>query len=337
MGRFIARRLLLQIFVLLGLSILTFVLMFMVPGDPAASVVVWSAGGVSQEAVQAFREMWGLDKPLHEQYLHYMGNLLHGDLGTSMVSNRSIAKDLRLFFPATFELAFVSTVFALMVGIPAGIAAALFKNSFIDHVTRVISLAGVSMPIFWLAVMGIYFFFFKWDLLPSSQRIDIGLSPPPTVTGLYTIDALLDGDLHTFKSAINHLIMPSAILALSAVALIARVTRASMLEVLRQDYIRTARAKGLRERTVILRHALRNALIPTITATGLMIGGLLSGTVLTETIFAWPGIGRYAVNAIFYLDRPAVMGVTLLIGIVYSLVNLTVDIIVAYLDPRIQY
>jgi len=317
--------------------VLTFVLMFLVPGDPAASVVVWSAGGVSQEAYQAFREMWGLDKPLHEQYLHYMGNLLRGDLGKSMVSNGLIAKDLAVFFPATVELAVVSTFFALLVGIPAGIAAALRRNSLVDHMTRVISLVGVSMPIFWLAVMGIYFFFFKWGLLPSSQRIAISLTPPPTVTGLYTVDALLDGDLVAFKSALNHLIMPSAVLALSAVALIARVTRSSMLEVLRQDYIRTAHAKGLRPRAVVLRHALRNALIPTTTATGLMIGGLLSGAVLTETIFAWPGIGRYAVNAIFYMDRPAVMGVTLLIGVVYSLVNLTVDILVAFLDPRIEY
>lgn len=337
MARFVARRLFLQTFVLLGLSVLTFVLMFLVPGDPAASVVVWSAGGVSQEAYQAFREMWGLDKPLHEQYLHYMGNLLRGDLGKSMVSNGLIAKDLAVFFPATVELAVVSTFFALLVGIPAGIAAALRRNSLVDHVTRVISLVGVSMPIFWLAVMGIYFFFFKWGLLPSSQRIAISLTPPPTVTGLYTVDALLDGDLVAFKSALNHLIMPSAVLALSAVALIARVTRSSMLEVLRQDYIRTAHAKGLRPRAVVLRHALRNALIPTTTATGLMIGGLLSGAVLTETIFAWPGIGRYAVNAIFYMDRPAVMGVTLLIGVVYSLVNLTVDILVASLDPRIEY
>ncbi|MCZ7541029.1 MAG: ABC transporter permease [Anaerolineae bacterium] len=337
MARFVARRLFLQTFVLLGLSVLTFVLMFLVPGDPAASVVVWSAGGVSQEAYQAFREMWGLDKPLHEQYLHYMGNLLRGDLGKSMVSNGLIAKDLSVFFPATVELAVVSTFFALLVGIPAGIAAALRRNSLVDHVTRVISLVGVSMPIFWLAVMGIYFFFFKWGLLPSSQRIAISLTPPPTVTGLYTVDALLDGDLVAFKSALNHLIMPSAVLALSAVALIARVTRSSMLEVLRQDYIRTAHAKGLRPRAVVLRHALRNALIPTTTATGLMIGGLLSGAVLTETIFAWPGIGRYAVNAIFYMDRPAVMGVTLLIGVVYSLVNLTVDILVASLDPRIEY
>lgn len=337
MARFVARRLFLQTFVLLGLSVLTFVLMFLVPGDPAASVVVWSAGGVSQEAYQAFREMWGLDKPLHEQYLHYMGNLLRGDLGKSMVSNGLIAKDLSVFFPATVELAVVSTFFALLVGIPAGIAAALRRNSLVDHMTRVISLVGVSMPIFWLAVMGIYFFFFKWGLLPSSQRIAISLTPPPTVTGLYTVDALLDGDLVAFKSALNHLIMPSAVLALSAVALIARVTRSSMLEVLRQDYIRTAHAKGLRPRAVVLRHALRNALIPTTTATGLMIGGLLSGAVLTETIFAWPGIGRYAVNAIFYMDRPAVMGVTLLIGVVYSLVNLTVDILVAFLDPRIEY
>lgn len=337
MSRFIARRLFLQTFVLLGLSVLTFVLMFLVPGDPAASVVVWSAGGVSQEAYQAFREMWGLDKPLHEQYLHYMGNLLRGDLGKSMVSNGPIARDLAAFFPATVELAIVSTLFALVVGIPAGIAAALYRNSLVDHVTRVISLLGVSMPIFWLAVMGIYFFFFKWKILPSSQRIAISLTPPPTVTGLYTVDALLDGDLVAFKSALNHLIMPSAVLALSAVALIARVTRASMLEVLRQDYIRTAHAKGLRPRTVVVRHALRNALIPTTTAAGLMIGGLLSGAVLTETIFAWPGIGRYAVNAIFYMDRPVVMGVTLLIGVVYSLVNLTVDIVVAFLDPRVEY
>ncbi|MCE7988601.1 MAG: ABC transporter permease [Caldilinea sp. CFX5] len=337
MGRFILRRLLLQLFVLWGLSLFTFLLMFQLPGDPAAALAVNSGAALSKKTIEEFRARWGFDKPFHEQYLAYMGNVLRGDLGLSLATNRKIADELRVFFPATVELSLAAAVLALLFGVPAGILSAVRRNSWIDHATRLVSLLGVSMPIFWLAILCLYLFYYQLQWLPSSQRIPLTMSAPPFVTGLYLVDALLVGNLALFRAALHHLILPAAMLAFSAVGWIARITRASMLEVLGADYIRTARAKGLARWAVLIRHALKNAMIPTITALGLLIGSLLSGAVLTETIFAWPGIGRFAVQSIFFLDRPVVMAVTLLIGVVYSFVNLGVDILVAYLDPRVSY
>lgn len=336
MLKFIVRRLLLQIFVLFGLTILTFLLMFGLPGDPAAQLAV-SSGSLDAETVAAFRELWGLDQPLHIQYLNYLGNLLQGDFGNSMATKRDILGELAIFFPATIELSITAAIMALLMGIPAGIASAIRRNSLVDQIVRVLSLFGVSMPIFWLAILGLYLFYFTLGILPSSQRMTLTMDLPPFVTGFFLIDTLLIGDFQGFLSVVHHLILPSFMLAFSAVGWVARIMRASMLEVLGQDYIRTARAKGLTEKVTLYIHALRNALIPTTTAIGLMIGALLSGAVLTETIFSWPGIGRFMVQSIFFLDRPVVMAITLLIGVVYSFTNLIVDILVAYLDPRIQY
>jgi peptide/nickel transport system permease protein len=337
MASFILRRLMLQIFVLFGLSLLTFVLMFYLPGDPAASLAVSSGSALSRDTVEMFRERWGLDRPFHEQYLTYVGNILRGNLGMSLATNRPIVDELRMFFPATLELALAACLIAFVAGVPAGIMSAVWRNSWIDHTVRVISLFGVSMPIFWVAILCLYLFYFQLGWFPAAQRIGLTMSPPPTVTGLYTVDSIFAGDWQLLRVSLHHLILPSALLAFSAVGLIARITRGSMLEVLSTDYVRTARAKGLPQAAVLFRHALRNAMIPTMTALGLLIGSLLSGAVLTETIFAWPGIGRFAVQSIFALDRPVVIAVTLLIGVVYSFVNLGVDIIVAYLDPRVTY
>ena len=334
---FVARRLVLQLFVLVGLTLLTFFLVFLLPGDPAAGITTLSTGGASNpETIAAFRTFWGLDEPLHIQYATYMRNLLRGDLGVSMVSNRPIVNELVSFFPATLELAGCAGLLAILLGIPAGIVAALRHNALPDQFVRVVTLFGTSMPIFWVAILALYAFFFTLGWFPSSQRLDFTLDAPPLRTGLYLVDSLIAGDLIAFRSALHHLVLPAAILAFSAVAMIARIIRSSLLEVLSQDYIRTARTKGLPESTVVIRHALKNAIIPSLNAIGLMIGALLSGAVLTETIFSWPGIGRFAVQSILYLDRPAVMGITLLIGVVYSVINLSVDLIMFKLDPRIR-
>ena len=334
--RYIIRRLLLQVFVLVGVSSLTFFMMIVMPGDPA-TILLETTGSVSTEAVDKFRERWGFDKPVHMQYITFMGNLLRGDFGESFVTRREIRTELTSFLPATAELSIVAFIMAVIMAIPAGILAAVKRNGLPDHIVRVVSLFGTSMPIFWFAIILLLFFFYYLGWVPSSQRIGITLDVPETVTGFYTIDTLIAGDLRGFVSSLHHLALPAFVLAFSVVGLLARVTRTSMLEVLGEDYIRMARAKGLHNNVVIYRHALRNAMIPTVTILGLLVGGLLSGAVLTETIFAWPGLGRFAVQSIFFLDRAAVTSVALIIGIVYSSANLVVDVIVAIIDPRITY
>jgi len=226
---------------------------------------------------------------------------------------------------------------AVLTGIPLGIISATHRDRPLDHASRVFSLAGVSMPIFWLGLILLYLFYFVIPIFPSGGRLDIGTSPPPTLTGLYTIDSLLAGDLETFGEAVWHLILPAITLSFASLAIITRMMRSSMLEVLNQDYIRTARSKGLTERTVNFRHAMKNAMIPTMTIIGLSFGALLSGTVLTEIIFRWPGLGRFSVQAILYLDHAAIMGFVLLIAVIYVFANLIVDLLYSFFDPRIRY
>ena len=327
---------LLQVFVLVGVSSLTFFMMIVMPGDPS-TILMDTTGGISNDAVEKFRERWGFDKPAYMQYITFMGNLVRGDFGESFVTRKEIRTELASFLPATAELSAVAFLMAVIMAIPAGILAAVKRNALPDHVVRIVSLFGTSMPIFWFAIIMLLVFFFYFGWVPSSQRIGITLDVPQTVTGFYTIDTLVAGDLRGFVSALHHLALPAFVLAFSVVGLLARVTRTSMLEVLGEDYIRMAHAKGLHNRVVLYRHALRNAMIPTVTILGLLVGGLLSGAVLTETIFAWPGLGRFAVQSIFFLDRAAVTSVALVIGIAYSTANLIVDIAVAVLDPRITY
>ena len=326
----------LQVFVLIGVSSLTFFMMIVMPGDPA-TILLETTGGLNPEAVEKFRERWGFDKPPYMQYLTFMGNLLRGDFGESFVTRREIRDELGAFLPATAELSIVAFIMAIAMAIPAGILAAVKRNGPADHIVRVVSLFGASVPIFWFAIILLLVLFYYLGWVPSSQRISITLDIPQTVTGFYTIDTLIAGDFRGFLSSLHHLALPAFVLAFSVVGLLARVTRTSMLEVLGEDYIRTARAKGLHNRIVLYRHALRNALIPTVTILGLLVGGLLSGAVLTETIFAWPGLGRFAVQSIFFLDRAAVTSVALIIGVAYSTANLIVDVIIAILDPRITY
>lgn len=336
MGRYIARRLGLMVVAALGVTLISFVVSHAVPADP----IVSNLGQIASqrpEIVQAFREKWGLDKPLYQQYLTFVGNLARGDFGTSINTRRAVTKDLAQFMPATIELATAAVLFALLLGLPLGIFAAIRRDGPIDHLARLVSLIGVSIPIFWLATVSLVLFYatLHWTVGPG--RLGPQIERPVYVTGLYTVDSLIAGDLETFRDAASHLVLPGLVLASSVMGIVTRVTRSSMLEVLSQDYTRTARAKGLREARVVARHALRNALIPTVTVLGLAYGGLLSGAVMTETIFAWPGLGRYAFQAVITNDFPAIMGVTFVIGIMYVIVNLVVDLLYGWLDPRIYY
>ena len=331
--RYIGVRLLLVVPMLLGISLITFILSHAVPGDPVAMNLGQRAVD-DPAAVAAFRQQWGLDKSLPEQFVTYIGNLVRGDLGQSQQTHRAVTADLRDFLPATLELALSGILLSLLFGITFGIAAAVYRNRWIDHMLRLVSLIGVSMPVFWLALVGLYVLYFKLSWLPGPGRLDNDVAPPPTITGMYTVDALLTGNWTTYLSALHHLILPSLILAAYTLGLITRITRGALLEVLGQDYVRTARAKGLASRVVLLRHALRNAFIPILTVVGLAFGNLLSGAVLTETIFAWPGLGRYAFQSATNLDFPAIVGVALVVALMYILVNLAVDVMQAVVDPR---
>jgi peptide/nickel transport system permease protein len=333
-AEFVFRRLVLMLLVLLGITLITFVLSHVVPTDPLAAYV---GPQTPQAQVDKIRHEFGLDKPLPEQYVIYMSDLAHGDLGTSIHDNRPVADDLRTYFPATLELTIGAMLIAIVIGVPAGVVAAVRKDSLVDHLTRVFSLTGVSLPVFFLALLLLAVLYVKLGVLPGPGELGPYTQPPPRVTGMTVVDSLLAGDLNAFQDALSHLFLPSFVLGFATTGIILRITRSTMVEVLRQDYVRTARAKGLSQRRVVVVHALRNALIPTVTVIGLAFGSLLSGAVLTETIFSWPGLGRYATDAVVTLDIPAIMGVTIVAAVAYSLINLLVDIAYGWLDPRITF
>jgi peptide/nickel transport system permease protein len=330
---YLLRRLAGFMLVMIGVSIITFALSHIVPTDPAVSAL---GDHASEAQIAAFHQKYGLDKPVPEQYWIYATNLLHGDLGISLRTQQPVAADLRAFFPATFELSLAALIFSIVIGIPAGVASAVARNRLPDHIVRIASLIGGSLPIFWLGLLLIGLFYGQLGWLPSGARIDKFIPAPAPLTGLYTLDALLSGNAPAFWSSAQHLLLPALTLGYFSTAIIARMMRSSMLEVLNQEYVLVARAKGLRQGKVIWRHALRNALIPTVTTIGVTFGSLLSGAVLTETIFSWPGLGRYATNSAISLDFPAVMGVTLLAALVYTAANLVVDLGYHWLDPRIR-
>jgi len=327
------RRLLMLIPVLLGMTIIVFSIIHAIPGDPAETILGEQA---SEATKQELRLQLGLDKPLYEQYGTYMGNLLSGDLGNSIRTKTSISKELGPYITATLELTFVAMAIAIFFGVNAGIISAWRQNSWFDYISMVLALIGVSMPIFWLGLMEQWAFAVNLNWLPSIGRMDVR-DPIQTVTGLNTIDAILTGRLDQLWVAIKHLILPGFALATIPMAVIARMTRASMLEVMRSDYIRTARAKGLSQFFVIYKHALKNSMMPVVTVIGIQSGLLLGGAVLTETIFAWPGVGRYIYDAISFRDYPVIQSGILVIALIFVLINLIVDLIYAYLDPRISY
>jgi peptide/nickel transport system permease protein len=323
------------VFLAVGITLIAFLLTQLVPGDPAAA----NLGQRAIEdpvAVRAFREHYGLDKPLPAQYGTYLWRLLHGDLGESQQTHSPVRRDLGEFIPATAELALLSIVIAVVVGISLGVIAAIRRNRLTDHLLRVVSLGGVSMPTFWIALVALYVFFFRLNWLPGTGRLDPVTTPPPHHTGLYTVDAVLAGQWATARDAFNHLVLPALVLAAYNVGLLTRYTRSSVLDVLSNDYVRSARAKGMPERVVIVRHVLRAALPSVVTVVGLAFANVMTGAVLVENIFSWPGIGQYAYHAATTLDLPAIMGVSLFVAVVYIVVNFAVDVLYGVIDPRIR-
>jgi peptide/nickel transport system permease protein len=329
--RIIGRRLVFLVLVVFGVTVITFAVSHVLPGDPARML---AGPRAEPQLVARIRRELGLDKPLPVQYLVYVDHAVHLDFGTSVVTGRSIAAELAARIPATLELMLTALLTALVVGITLGVLAAVNKDTWIDQAVRGISVLGISVPTFWLGLLLILLFYGKLGLLPGSGRIG-GLGPP-TATGFYLLDSLVARNLQTFLDALSHLVLPAATLAIVEMGGIARLVRSSMIEVLKEDYVTMARASGLKERVVILNVALRNALIPFITVFGLSLASILYGAVITETVFAWPGTGKYVVDSIFNLDFPVVMAFALLVSTAYVLVNLAVDLIYVVLDPQIR-
>ncbi|MDR3179157.1 MAG: ABC transporter permease [Oscillospiraceae bacterium] len=331
MVKYIIKRLLLLIPVLLGVATIVFLIMRVFLTDPSQTILGKSA---SDEQRLEWRQKQGLEEPLHKQYFIFLQDFVKGNLGKSYATNASVVTEIFSRFPATIELAISGIVLALIFGVSLGIISAIKRNSIFDSLGMTIALVGVSVPIFWLGVL--FIIVFSNSFIPSVGRIDV-LLKPTNITGFYLLDSLLCGKLDSFFDALKHLILPSCALAMYSMAVIARMTRSSMLETLSQDYVRTARAKGLPEKKVIFFHALRNALIPIVTVVGLQFGSLLAGAVLTESIFSWPGIGKYTVECIQNSDIPVVQGMVLILATIFVFVNLAVDIIYAFLDPRIKF
>ena len=334
MWAYLLRRVLLSAFAIFGVLVIVFFLSHIIPGDPVAAILGPQA---PHDLIEDLRRRWGLDRPIHEQFVRFVQRLARGDLGTSLATQRPVLQDLREFFPATIELATAAILIGVAAGLTVGIVSAVAHGTWVDHIVRFLSLIGLSMPVFWLGLILLYIFYYRLGVLPGPGIMDIFLSRPPVVTGLLTVDALIARDFVVLGNMLSHLMLPAIVLGSHALVGIARITRASMLEVLGQEYIKVARAKGLAERTVILRHALKNALLPIITVIGIYYGGLLEGAVLTETVFAWPGLGRYATSAILSQDFAGIMGATVLIALVFSFANLVVDLAYGILNPKIRY
>lgn len=337
MLQFILRRLGLVIPTFIGITLLTFAFVHMIPGDPVT--IMAGERGISAERHAQLMAQMGLDKPLYQQYFTYIGNVLHGDLGISLKSRTPVWQEFVPRFQATMELGICAMIFAVIVGIPVGVLAAVKRGSVFDHTAVGISLTGYSMPIFWWGMMLIMLVSVQLNLTPVSGRISdtVFLDDSYPLTGFMLIDTLFWGEAGDFKDAVMHLILPAIVLGTIPLAVIVRMTRSSMLEVLSEDYIRTARAKGLGRMRVIIVHALRNALLPVVTVIGLQIGTLLAGAILTETIFSWPGLGRWLIDALQRRDYPVVQGGVLLVATMIILVNLLVDVLYGIVNPRIRH
>ena len=335
MLRFLIARVAAMLVMAVLATLVVFLIANTVPGDPVLAQLGDQAAS-DPAFVAEWRHQYGLDRPLWERYVIFLDGLRHGDLGRSIRSRRPVLDDVEEYSPATIELATVAFALTLLIGIPLGVAAAVKRDTWVDHLARTISLLGVSSPTFWLAFILLAVFYGHFELAPGPGRLDAISLPPPTVTGSYLIDAALAGDWETFHDAAAHMVLPSIVLAAATIGLITRTTRASVLESIQQDYVRMGRAKGLRESRVILRHVLPNALVPVVTLGGLAYANLLTGAVLTETVFSWPGLGRYTFLSASALDFPAIMAVTLLVAITYLVINLITDISYALLDPRVR-
>ena len=334
MLRYVVSRLGTAIVMAILATLVIFLIANTVPGDPVLAQLGDIAAS-NKQFVAEWRHRYGLDLPLWERYFVFLKGLVHGDLGISIASQRPVLDDIEQFAPATIELASVGFLLSIVIGIPLGILAAVRRDSWIDHAARLVSLVGVSSPTFWLAFIMLAVFYGGLQIAPGPGRLDPIAFPPPTVTGLYLIDTLLAGDLSAFRDAAAHLVLPSLVLAAATLGLITRTTRASMLESMQQDYVRMARAKGLKEVHIVIGHVLPNALIPVVTLGGLAYANLLTGAVMTETVFSWPGLGRYTFRSAAALDFPAIMGITLIVAVTYLVINLLIDFSYALLDPRV--
>jgi peptide/nickel transport system permease protein len=333
MLRYVVRRLLLLIPIMFGVSILIFFWIRLLPGGPAEALLGERA---TPELVAAYREQYGLDEPIYKQYLKYLKSTAQGDFGVSVASHRKVTDEIKQRFPATMELAFAAMLFATLIGVPLGFLAAKRYGSAFDHASLFVSLIGISIPIFFLAIILKYIFSVRLGWLPSVGRVSVTIEAEHP-TNFYILDAIITRDWSTLWDAIKHLILPAIALGSIPLAIVARITRASTLDVQSEDYVRTARAKGLPPRVVDSRHVFRNALLPISTIIGLQVGLLLSGAVLTETVFAWPGMGSWLRDAIFTRDYPVLQGGILFLALVFVLVNLVVDISYAFINPRIRY
>ncbi len=334
MLRFVVRRLLLLVPILLGLSILVFAWIRALPGDPAEALLGERAAA-SPAAVERLKHQYGLDKPVYVQYVKYLDQTVHLDFGHSISSRRTVTEEIRTRFPATVELALAAMVFSVLLGIPLGFFAAKYHGGVFDHVSLVASLIGVSIPIFFLGLVLKYVFAVRLGWLPSVGRIDVERDVHHP-TNFYVLDAVVTGDWHTLVDVLRHLLLPAIALGTIPLAIVARITRAAVLDVQNEDYVRTARAKGLPPLVVDRRHVLRNAMLPVSTVIGLQTGLLLSGAILTETVFAWPGIGRWLSEAIFNRDYPVLQAGILFVAVIFVLVNLIVDLSYAVINPRIR-
>ncbi len=332
MIKFVLKRCVLMIGMLLGLLIITFTISHIAPGDPAALAAGEDA---TAEMIELVRVEYGLDKPMVVQFYNYLIGILQGDLGRSILTTREVSADIGTYFAATLELVFFSMFFAIILGIPLGVISAVNQNNWIDNVIRFISSSAVGVPMFWLALMLQLYFALILGWFPLGGRLDLMTDPPTTITGLYTIDALLTFEFGILGEALERIVLPAIALSLPALASIIRVNRAEMLETLHQDYIVNARAQGISTVRIVGLYALRNAMLPTLAIIGLRFGWMLGGTLLIESVFDWPGIGLYAVNAAIYSDFEPVMAVTLLLGACFMLANFVIDIIYGYLDPRV--
>jgi peptide/nickel transport system permease protein len=335
LARYILVRAGISILLIFGVTLVTFTLANLVPADPAQAALGERAAS-DPDIVAAYREARGLDKPLVTQYVVYVANLFRGDLGSSTQTNNPVLQDLSVAFPATAELALFIILFSVIIGVGLGTWAALRQNRFSDQLFRAVSLVGISVPTFWLALVAFYLFFYQLRWAPGTGRLSAALQPPPHVTGMFTVDSLLAGQWATFGDALAHLVLPGSVLILYTVGLLLRFSRSAVLDVLNQEYVLAARAKGLRPSAVVFRYILRGASLPILTIVGLAFGSLLSGTVLTEQVFGWGGIGQYAYKSATTLDLPAVMGVGLVVGVVYIVTNFLIDVVYGVIDPRVR-
>lgn len=334
--RFVSRRFVAMFFLLIGITIVTWALTNLVPADPAA-VALGAQASTDPKLVQEYRHKFGLDRPLPVQYGIYLEHLVEGDLGTSHTSDRPVWADLKQYVPATAEIAFFSCLFGFSIGIALGTWAALRRDQLADHVLRIVSLAGLSAPGFWLALVVLYFFFFKWGLAPGGGRLDPGADIPPYTTGAYTLDSLIAGKWATLWDALRHVMLPAFVLGLVVIGYVTRYTRSAVLEVASEDYVRAARAKGLPERTVITRYILRAAAPSVVTVLGLAFAYILAGSVFIEAVYTYTGLGLYAFKASITLDQPAITATCLFIAAVYIMINFFVDILYGLIDPRIRF